>query len=106
MKLGNNLLICLTSFFFFYNTYLNAEDKIISSPLINLEKIKPSFEDVETLNNDSSTNNIIKNKKKSLQDNNISSAKFIGLDKITAKTSEIIVKLGETKNLGLLKLKY
>ena len=105
MKLGNNLLIFFIGLLFFYNTYLIAEDKIISSPLINLEKIKPSFENMETLNNDSSTNNIIKNKKKSLQDNNISSAKFIGLDKITAKTSEIIVKLGETKKFGPLEIK-
>ena len=106
MKLGNNLLICFISFLFFSNTYLIAEDKIISSPLINLEEIKPSFEDIETLiNNDSGTNNTIKNKKKSLQDNSISSAKFIGLDKITAKTSEIIVKLGETKKFGPLEIK-
>ena len=51
----------------------------------------------ETLNNnDSSTNNLIKIKKNS-QDNSISSAKFIGLDKITAKTTEITVNLGEQK---------
>ena len=64
MKLGNKLLISFISFLFFFNTYLIAEDKIISSPLINLEKIKPSFEDMETLNNDTSTNVKIKKKKK------------------------------------------
>ena len=105
MKLGNNLMIFFISLLFFYDTYLIAEDKIISSPLLNMEKIKPSFEDIETSNNDPGTNNIIKNKKKSLQDNSISSAKFIGLDKITAKTSEIIVKLGETKKFGPLEIK-
>ena len=35
----------------------------------------------------------------------MSSAKFIGLDKITAKTSEIIVNLGETKKFGPLEIK-
>ena len=105
MKLGNKSLISFISIIFLSHTFLIAEDKIISSPLINLEQIKPSFEVIETLNNDSSINNVIKNKKKSLLDNNISSAKFIGLDKITAKTSEIIVKLGETKKFGPLEIK-
>ena len=31
--------------------------------------------------------------------------KFIGLDKITAKTSDIIIKLGETKKFGPLEIK-
>ena len=46
MKLGNKSLISFISFLFFFVTHLIAEDKIISSPLINLEKIKPSFEDM------------------------------------------------------------
>ena len=41
--------------------------------------------------------------KKKFQDNSVSSSSlglnFIGLDKITAKTSEIIVNLGETKKI-------
>ena len=104
MKLGNRILILVTSLFFFYGKNLAAEDKIISSPLINLEEIKPSFEEVENLNNSKSENNKIKNKKKSAQIKT-SSAKFIGLDKITAKTSEIIVTLGETKKFGPLEIK-
>ena len=105
MKLGNRSLIFLISFIFFFTTQLVAEDKIISSPLINLEKIKPSFEELEILNNDPIENNKIQNKKKSLQNDNIPSAKFIGLDKITAKTSEIIINLGETKKFGPLEIK-
>ena len=35
----------------------------------------------------------------------MSSAKFIGLDKITAKTSEIIINLGEIKRFGPLEIK-
>ena len=34
-----------------------------------------------------------------------SQAILIGLDKITAKTSEINIKLGETKRFGLLEIK-
>ena len=105
MKLGNKILIYLFSLLFFYCTYLAAEDKIISSPLINLDQIKPSFDEEEILNNDVKNNNQIQNKKKSFQNNNKSSAKFIGLDKITAKTSEIIVNLGETKKFGPLEIK-
>ena len=82
-----------------------AEDKIISSPLINVEKIKPSFEELEILSNDLKENNKIQNKKKSLNNNNIPSAKFIGLDKITAKTSEIVINMGETKIFGPLEIK-
>ena len=47
----------------------------------------------------------LQNKKRSSQNNSISSAKFIGLDKITAKTSEIIVNLGETTKFGPLEIK-
>ena len=105
MRHGNSLLIYIIIFFFSLDKLLIAEDKIISSPLINLEKIKPSFEDVENLKLDPSENSLIQNKKESLQSNNISSAKFIGLDKITAKTSEIIVNLGEIKKFGPLEIK-
>ena len=37
--------------------------------------------------------------------NNLSTAKFIGLDKITAKTSSITINLGETLNYGPLEIK-
>ena len=36
---------------------------------------------------------------------NVSSVKLIGLDKITAKTSEIIINLGEVKKFGPLEIK-
>ena len=105
MKLGNNISIYLITLFFFFNSNLASEEKILSSPLINLEEIKPSFEETESLNDEISENNKIQNKKKSIQINKKSSAKFIGLDKITAKTSEIIVNLGETKKFGPLEIK-
>ena len=43
MKLGNKLI------FFYFIFFINlsfAEDKITSTPLINLDKIKPSFEEL------------------------------------------------------------
>ena len=43
--------------------------------------------------------------KKDLSQKNVSSAKLIGLDKITAKTSEIIINLGEVKKFGPLEIK-
>ena len=103
MKLGNNKLIILILSLFFLK--VSAEDRITTSPLINLDKIKPSFEDIDSSSSDSITNQEIKNKKKKTLNNNASSAKFIGLDKITAKTSEIIISLGETKKFGPLEIK-
>ena len=44
MKLGNNL-ISFFVIFIILNIKVLADDKIVTSPLINLEKIKPSFEE-------------------------------------------------------------
>ena len=104
MKPGNRLYF-LSYFLFFNYVSCLAEDKIISSPLINLEKIKPSFEEVEELKNENIENKIIKNKKRITQKDKIPRAKLIGVDKITSKTFEIIVNLGETKKFGLLEIK-
>ena len=48
MKLGRfkNLLIILLLF----NLHLQADDKISTVPLINLENLKPSYEEVENDN--------------------------------------------------------
>ena len=104
MKLGNKNILILTFFLFFYNTSSFSEDKILSSPLINLNELKPSFEEVEELKE---TSNIekIRNKKKNTIIENLSNAKFIGLDKITAKTSNITINLGETIIFGQLEIK-
>ena len=44
MKLGNKIIFLFILFIFFHNLSF-AEDKIISTPLINLNEIKPSFEE-------------------------------------------------------------
>ena len=105
MKLGNIKFILSIFFLFFYYPSSVAEDKILSSPLINLNELKPSFEEIDETNNNIIDNEVIQNKKEILPTNNSSSAKFIGLDKITAKTSKITINLGETKKFGPLEIK-
>ena len=104
MKLGNKILIFITFFSFLISSISNSEEKILSSPLINLNELKPSFEEVNDAVGDVNNSELIK-KKTNLSQTNSSGAKFIGLDKITAKTSEIIVSFGETKKFGPLEIK-
>jgi len=103
MKLGNNLLT-ISVLFLISSNFLYSEQKITTSPLLNIEEIKPSFEDLEEKNE-----NIISNKKlkekKILKNIKSSQAVLIGLDKITAKSSELIVNLNESKRFGPLEIK-
>jgi len=100
MKLGNKvLLIILFSF-----NFLQAEQKIITTPLINIEKIKPSFEDLD-LKDENNTSNKKLREKKIIKNFNSAQAVLIGLDKITAKSSELIVNLNEIKKFGPLEIK-
>ena len=106
MKLGKiNLLLIV--FLFIFHTNLIADDKILSAPVINLENLEPSYEVLEKENNTSSELNVgikkrnIINKKK----NDIEFVNLIGLDKITAKTIPIRIKLGETAKFGILEIK-
>ena len=100
MRLGNKEIIS-----FFLSFSLFAEDKIISTPLINLNELKPSFEETDDSIKDLSNSGKLKDRKKIILQNKSSSAKFIGLDKITAKTSDILINLGETKKFGPLEIK-
>ena len=106
MKHGSIKIVLQILIIFFYLVSISAENKISTSPLINLNELKPSFEEVNDQSNEINNNQIItkKKNKENLQDNN-SSAKLIGLDKITAKTSEININLGETKKFGPLEIK-
>jgi len=106
MKLGK------ISFFFsliFINFYclLHAEQKIIVVPLVNLENLKPSFEKEETDLPDATKkeNLILKEKKVKATKNKSTRVNIVALDKITAKTSNIGLLLGETKKFGLLEIK-
>ena len=103
MKPGSKI-----SFFFIFIIYLTnslqAEQKITTSPLINIDEIKPSFENYEEDNENTFSNKKIKEKKTN-QNLNSSQAILIGLDKITAKSSELIVNLNEAKKFGPLEIK-
>ena len=106
MKLGK---IKLLIFFIALNSFLSlkADDKILSAPIINLENLEPSYENLESDNEISTlTNSSIK--ERDIKDNKKGNIKFvnlIGLDKITAKTVPIKIKLGETVKFGLLEIK-
>ena len=100
MKLGNKaLLILLFSF-----NLLQAEQKITTTPLINIDKIKPSFESLD-LKDEKNTSNKKLREKKIIKNFDSSQAVLIGLDKITAKSSELIVNLNESKKFGPLEIK-
>ena len=100
MKHGSKIILIIL---FFFNC-LQAEEKITAVPLINLNKIKPSFESIETKDDNIYSNKKLKEKKinKNLKS---SQAVLIGLDKITAKSSELIINLDESKKFGPLEIK-
>ena len=104
MKLGNRFCFLFLTYLI-CNTPSFAEEKILSAPLINLDELKPSYEDDTDTNENLKNNQFILNKKKKLSKSNSASVKLIGLDKITAKTTEILVNLGETKKFGPLEIK-
>ena len=101
MKLGNKFIFFL---FLFYFNLLIAEEKIITSPLINIEEITPSFDELDEENENILSNQNLKEKKK-ITALKPSQAVLIGLDKITAKSSELIINLNETKQYGPLQIK-
>ena len=101
MKLGNKF--CLVLLFIFFMNILMAEQKITTSPLINIEKIEPSFE--EPNENDNFSKNEDLREKKDIKNLESSKIVLIGLDKITAKSSKLIVNLNESKKFGPLEIK-
>jgi len=106
MKLGK---ISLFFFLFLINFFSlsNAEDKIATIPLVNLENLKPSFEKEEVKNQNILNEESLSFKEKKIIEigNKITRVNIIALDKITAKTSNINLFLGETKKFGLLEIK-
>ena len=103
MKLGNKIF----SIFFLIIISLEisfAEQKIITSPLLNIDNIKPSFEELDEKNDNINFNQSLKEKR---NDNKLKSSQavLLGLDKITAKSSELIINLNESKAFGPLEIK-
>ena len=103
MKPGNKIILIISLFLIFSN-FSSAEQKITTTPLINIDQIKPSFENFDEKSEKVSSNKNLK-EKKNIKNLKSSQAILIGLDKITAKSSELIVNLNETKQFGPLEIK-
>ena len=106
MKLGKvKFLFFLLTLNMF--TTLFAEEKINTIPLVNLENLESSYEKEDTENKNISNNeNIDLKEKKIIQiETKETRVNIVALDKITAKTSDLHILLGETKKFGLLEIK-
>ncbi len=103
MRLGNKIFLIFILYFYLTNSLL-VEEKISTTPLINIENIKPSFEELVEENETISNIENLKEKKNSLSLES-SQAILIGLDKITAKSSQLYVNLNESKKFGPLEIK-
>jgi len=96
-------------FFFLLNFFTIAfsEDKITTIPLLNLENLKPSFEKEDTENKNISNSKEINLKEKKIIEIKTKATRvnIVALDKITAKTSDLNILLGDTKKFGMLEIK-
>jgi len=90
-----------------FSTLIFAEDKITSVPLVNLENLEPSFEkeDLESKIILKKINISLKEKKIIESGSKEVRVNIVALDKITAKTSDINLLLGEKKKFGLIEIK-
>tara|TARA_B110000971_G_C19891710_1_gene445633 strand:+ start:353 stop:865 length:513 start_codon:yes stop_codon:yes gene_type:complete len=90
-----------------FSTFVFAEDKITTVPLVNLENLEPSFEKENSEDEilSEKKNISLKEKKITPQENKVIKVNIVALDKITAKTSDINLLLGETKKFGLIEIK-
>ena len=110
MTLGKNknIIFSLAVISLIFNSNLKSDDKISTVPLINLENLKPSFEENDesmNLNSSIKENIILKEKKNKKLTTKKIRVNIVALDKITAKTSDISLYLGEIKKFGLLEIK-
>lgn len=105
MKYGNKIKFFLIFLSIsLYNFTLLTEERISSTPLLNLNELKPSFEELEEKNETLSSDKSLRKKdnKESLKSSQVV---LIGLDKITAKTSKILININEAKIFGPLEIK-
>ena len=111
MKLGKIKIAGLSFILFFISTLVFAEDKIETVPLINLEELSATFEEEkdELEKMEESSIEMKENENNSFQLENVDKDKvyinLIALDKITAKTSEIRLAVGDKKFFGSLEIK-
>jgi len=109
MKIGKINFLYIIIFLIILTTFSNlkAEEKILSAPIINLEKLEPSYENIDLTSQDNLNSETIKLKKKNkiYSKSKIVKVNILGLDKITAKTTKISILIGEKINFGLLEIK-
>ena len=112
MKVGNiNIIIFFVILLFVKINPSLAADKIESVPLINLEELSPTFEEgkdeLEKIEDKTdNSNNVISSSDQSKSEK--SDKVYINLkalDKITAKTSDFRLAVGEKKFFGPLEIK-
>ena len=100
MRPGNLKAVFFISLFFLNFYDLNSQEKV------NLQDLQPSFEEESEIQG--SENNVetskIKTKKKKSIDTNETVVKLRALDKITAKTSDINIVIGNKKRFGYLEI--
>ena len=112
MKLGKiNKKFIFTILIFFKFSFLTAEEKIQSVPLINLEELSPTFEEdkdqleqIDDKNNNVASNTVTANEEE-LDNNGQVFINLTALNKITAKTSFIKIAIGDKKSFGTLEIK-
>ena len=106
MKPGKINFIFLL-FLFNFSSITFADDKITTIPLVNLENLESSFvkEDIEDKSISNNENIVLKEKKINQTKTKEIRINIVALDKITAKTSDINILIGETKKFGLLEIK-
>ena len=103
--------ILIFVFFFLKNIIVYSEEKIKSVPLINLEELSPTFEEEkDELEKEEEKNVSLENKEKvskvlKTSKNDKIYVNLKTLDKITAKTSDIKLIVGEKFLFGPLEIK-
>ena len=112
MKPGNLKFIFILFALSFINlSFVIADEKIQSVPLINLEELEPTFEeDKDELEKNEKNSLSLENNNETINNNNVLGSNKIyinltALDKITAKTSFIRLAIGEKKSFGSLEIK-
>ena len=112
MKPGNlKFIFILFALSFINSSFVIADEKIQSIPLINLEELEPTFEeDKDELEKNEKNSLSLENNNETINNTNVLGSNKIyinltALDKITAKTSFIRLAIGEKKSFGSLEIK-
>ena len=107
MKLGKYSIYFLI--FFFLNLNLSFGETLSNIKIENLDELPSTYEEVEGLiDEDDASQEILQKvryKEAEKLDGAIITVQIKALDKITAKTSTLSIKLGEEKYFGNLKIK-